>query len=91
MLIYITKLKKTNLWYIYKYEYTIKKEYIMSNQITYFIDGIYSAFSFSGKYTKVNRRAKKASYYSSTISTNSKINLKKSMTRLSISASSTNA
>lgn len=57
----------------------------MSKQILYFVDGLYSAFSFDGKNTRIKRRAKKTTYYTSNINTNSNINLKKSISRVTIS------
>ncbi len=62
-----------------------EKEKIMSKKVIYFIDGLYSAFSFSGKHTKITRRAKKYTHFSSNVNTNSSINLKKSIRRISIS------
>ena len=57
----------------------------MSKQILHFVDGLYSAFNFSGKRTKITHRAKKTSYYTSNISTNSNVNIIKSIARVSIS------
>jgi len=57
----------------------------MGKQILYFVDGLYSAFSFDCKNTKITRRAKKTTYYTSNINTNSNINLKKSISRVAIS------
>jgi len=57
----------------------------MSENVKYFIDGLYSAFSFDGKNTKIKRRAKKMSHYSSKVNTNTNINLKKSISRVAIS------
>jgi len=57
----------------------------MTKQLTYFIDGLYSAFNFSQQDTKINRYAKKYSYYSSSVKTNTNTNLKKSIGKISIS------
>jgi len=51
----------------------------MSKELAYFIDGVYSAFSFSGKNSKITRRAKKAKSYSAHVSTDTKQNFRKSI------------
>jgi hypothetical protein len=57
----------------------------MSKNVKYLVSGIYSAFSFSGKQTKITRRAKKYKAFSSSVSTNSKENLRSSISKISSS------
>jgi len=51
----------------------------MSRRISNVIDGMYSAFSFSGNDTCVKRRSKKAKVFSSNVSTDTKVNFRKSI------------
>ena len=55
----------------------------MSKEVVWFINGVYSAFSFSGKRTRITRRARKSSYYTADISTNSETNLRRSIGKIS--------
>ena len=49
----------------------------MSNKLSNVIDGMYSAFNFSGNHTFVKRRSKKAKVFSSSVSTDTKVNFRK--------------
>jgi len=51
----------------------------MSNKLSNVIDGMYSAFNFSGNHTFVKRRSKKAKVFSSSVSTDTKVNFRKSI------------
>lgn len=54
----------------------------MSRQISWFLNGVYSAFDMSGRTTAFKRRSKKAGVYSSGVSTDSRANIAKSSAKV---------
>lgn len=72
-------------YYEKRYYRNLDEEKSMSKELVYFLDGVYSAFSISGKGTKISKRAKQAKSYSAHVSTDTKQNFRKSIGRISSS------
>lgn len=55
----------------------------MSRELIYFINGIYSAFDFNGRRTRMVTKTKSPRYYTKNVSVNTKENLRKSIGKVS--------